>query len=140
MNVAIALLGIVGGLGVGLGLALQARRDRRLDDLLVTDGRAARATVAAVVSTGRHLSLRRVTFAVDCGGEFLQTFPFVEFGELGLVEGDGVDVRVLHDPATGALRGRIAQPAPAAPRGVDTVPIVIGLFIAALGIAASLVV
>jgi hypothetical protein len=140
VNVAIALLGIVGGFGVGLGLALQARRDRRLDDLLMTDGRAAHATVVAVVATGRHLSLRRVTFAIDGGGEFLQTFPFAEFGQLCLVEGDGVDVRVLNDAATGAVRGRLVPPAAAATRGIDTVPVAIGLFIAALGIAASLVV
>jgi hypothetical protein len=135
-----ALLGIIGGLGVGLGLASQARRDRKLDELLTDGGRATLATVTAVVATGRHLSQRRVTFTVDGGGEFVQTFPFAEFGEVGIVEGGLVEVRVIDDPMTGSLRGRLVQPAGAAQRGIDAVPLLVGLFIAALGLAAALVV
>lgn len=140
MNVGIALLGIVGGIVVAVGLGLQSRRDRALDHLLTTDGVVEDATVVAVVSTGRHLALRRVTFALDDGGEFLQTFPFSEFGQLGLGEGSPVAVRILRDPTTGDVRGRLARPAdPTTGRG-DTVPIVIGVFIAVLGLLASLVV
>jgi ABC-type phosphate transport system substrate-binding protein len=140
VNVAIALLGSIGGLVVGLGLASQARRDRQLDELLTADGRATLATVTAVVATGRHLSQRRVTVTVDGGGEFVQTFPFVEFGELGVVEGGRVDVRVIDDPATGSVRGRLVRPAGDAQRGIGTVPLAVGLFIAAVGLAAALVV
>lgn len=140
MNVAVALLGIIGGLGVGLGLASQARRDRRFDEVLTADGRATLATVTAVVATGRHLAQRRVTFAVDGGDEFVQTFPFAEFGESGMVEGGRVEVRVLDDPVTGSVRGRLVRAHEATHRGVDTVPLLIGLFIAALGLAAALVV
>jgi hypothetical protein len=140
VNVGIALLGIVGGLVVAVGLGLQSRRDSALDHLLAADGAVADATVVAVVPMGRHLALRRVTFALDDESEFLQTFPFSEFGQLGLSEGSRVTVRILHDPTTSDLRGRLARPAvPTIGRG-DTVPIVIGVFIAVLGLLASLVV
>jgi hypothetical protein len=138
VNVGLALLGIVGGLVVGGALAVQARRDRALDLVLAERGTASTATIVAVVATGRHLAFRRVTFSVAGEGEFMQTFPFIEAGSLGLVEGAQLRVVHLADPSSGVLRGRLVQPSNAPANSF--VPLVVGLFIAVLGIAAALVV
>lgn len=138
MNIGLALVGVVGGLVVGIGLAMQQRRERSLDEFLRAHADVSIATVSGVVATGRHLAFRRVTFVVDGGGTFLQTFPFVEFGSLGLVEGAQVQVRHVTDPASGQVRGRLVQAATAAPSA--RVPVAVGLFIATLGVAAALVV
>jgi hypothetical protein len=47
---------------------------------------------------------------------------------------------VIDDPATGSVRGRLVRPAGDAQRGIGTVPLAVGLFIAAVGLAAALVV
>jgi hypothetical protein len=141
VNVGVAMLGVVGGLVVGIGLALRQRRERSLDDLVRAHGAVSVATVTEIVAAGRQLAFRRVTFVLDAadgGGTFLQTFPFVEFGSLGLDVGAQVRVRQFTDPVSGQVRGRLVQ-GPAAARSAH-VPVLCGVFIVALGIAAALVV
>ena len=138
MNVGIALLGIVGGLALAIALSVQERRERALDALLRERGTPSAATVTSVVAVGRHAAFRQVTFAVDGGVSFLQTFPFPEAGSLGLIEGARVRVLHLAEPSTGVVRGRLAQTS--VPAGPSRVPIAVGVFIAVLGIVAALVV
>ena len=138
MNVGIALLGVVGGLVLAVALSAQERRERALDGLLRERGTPSTATVTSVVSVGRHAAFRQVTFAVDSGGTFLQTFSFTEIDPLGLIGGARVPVLHMADPSTGSLRGRLARAS--VPTGPSRVPIAVGLFIAVLGVAAALVV
>lgn len=138
MNVGIALLGIVSGLVLAVALSAQERRDRALDVRLREQGTPSTATVTTVVAVGRHATFRQVTFAVDDGGTFLQTFSFTEVAPLGLVVGARVPVRHLVDPATGAMQGRLVQASVAT--GPSRVPIAVGVFVAVLGIAAAAVV
>ncbi len=138
MNVGIALLGIIGGFALAIALSVQERRERALDALLRERGTPSAATVASVVAVGRHAAFRQVTFAVDGGATFLQTFPFPEAGSLGLVEGARVQVLQLAEPSTDVVRGRLARSS--VPTGPSRVPIAVGVFIAVLGVAAALVV
>lgn len=138
MNVGIALLGIVSGLVLAVAMSVQERRDRALDALLREQGTPSTATVTAVVAVGRHAAFRQVTFAVDDGRTFLQTFSFTEVAPLGLVSGARVPVRHLVDPTTGAMRGRVVQASVVT--GPSRVPIAIGVFVSVLGVAAAVVV
>ncbi len=136
MNVGIALLGVVAGLVLAVAMSVQERRERALDALLREQGTASTATVTAVVSVGRHAAFRQVTFAVDGGATFLQTFSFAEIDSLGLADGARVPVLHLAEPSTGTVRGRLARPSTSGP---SRTPIAVGVFIAVLGIAAALV-
>ena len=138
MNLGIASLGVVGGLVVGVGLWIQARRDRAFDSVLREQGIMSTAVVVSVVAVGRHLTFRRVTFALDDGGRFVQTFPFTDPTLADLDEGARVAVRHLATTPSGVVRGRLAA-SPAAP-GPTATPVLVGMFIAALGLAAALVV
>ena len=138
MNVGIALLGVTGGFVLAVALSVQERRERALDALLRERGTASTATVTSVVSVGRHAAFRQVTFAVDSGGTFLQTFSFTEIDPLGLIDGARVPVLHMADPSTGSVRGRLARAS--VPMGPSRVPIAVGVFIAVLGVAAALVV
>jgi hypothetical protein len=134
VNVGILVVGVVGGAIVGIGLGRQERNRVRRWHVLTTEGVAATGTVTEVTATGRFSAFRRVTVAVDGGGSFLQTMDRAEADRFGLAVGQRVGVwHRAGDPSDAVL-----DLAPPAPRRVP-VPVVAGVVIAVLGLAAAAV-
>lgn len=134
MNIGILLVGAIGGVVVGGGLALQERsRSRRWRDL-TTNGVRTQGTITDITSTGRFSAFRRVTVSVDGGGTFIETLGGAEADQWGLVAGGRVALWHRTGDPTDAV---LDVPRPA--RGGLMAPVIAGLLIAALGIAAALV-
>jgi hypothetical protein len=136
VNLGILLVGVVGGLVVGVGLALQERQDTRRRLRLAAEGVQATGTVTEVTATGRFSAFRRVTVQIDGGGSFVQTFDMSSALDLGLAEGKRYAVRHRVDDPADAMLDVGPSPSPRPP----SVPLVAGVVIAVLGVLAALVV
>lgn len=134
MNVGILFVGLAAGLLIGGGIELQSRSARRRDESLALDGVRLPGTITAVDPVGKYNSHRRIGVAVE-GGAFVETMPFSEAEQLGVAVGARVGALVMpHDRGV----GRIDRPvATSSRRGLG---LIVGLFIAALGVIAAFVV
>ena len=134
MNVGILLIGLVAGVVLGGGVELQLRAARRRAESLARDGIRLPGTITSVDPVGKYNSHRRIRVEVE-GGAFVETVGFLEADELGAVPGATVTALIARgDPSN----GRIDRPVEASPR--RSVGIWLGVFIAALGILAAIVV
>jgi hypothetical protein len=128
------VLGLVGGAAVGMGLGRQERQRTRRWHALTTEGVRAEGSITEVTATGRFSAFRQVAVAVDGGGSFLQTMDRVEADRFGIGVGERVGVwHRADDPSDAVL-----DLEPPAPRRVP-VPVVAGLVIVVLGLAAAVV-
>lgn len=128
------LVGLVGGLLVGGGIEMQSRVARRRVEALARDGIRLPGTITAVDAVGKYNSHRRIRVEVE-GGAFVETVPFTEADQIGVTVGASVTTLVAADDRS---NGRIDRPVDeSSRRGVG---VWLGLFIAALGLIAAVVV
>ena len=135
-NVGIALLGLVGGALVAVGLAITARQRAAVTAALVDGGERVAATVLAVAFEGRQHQWRRVRLRCDDGREVNDRLDSAVAARLALQPGDRRTVLRSRDQQAEACR--LVDVLDADANSVR-VAVVAGVVIAALGVATAFV-
>lgn len=134
-NVGIALLGLVGGVVVAVGLAVTARQRAGATAALVSGGERVGATVVTVTYEGAQRQWQRVQLRCDDGREVNDRLDSVVAAALALRQGERRDVLRSADPQ--AATCRLVDALDADARSIR-VAVISGVVIAALGVAVGL--
>jgi hypothetical protein len=134
INVGIAVLGVVGGAVVALGLTLTARQRAGATAALVESGERAAATVVSMTFEGMQRQWRRVRLRCDDGREVHDRLDSAAASRLALTLGERRTVVRSTDPQVEACRLVDALGADA---NSARVAVIAGVVIAALGVAAA---
>lgn len=135
-NVGIALVGLVGGVVVAVGLAITARQRAAVTAALTDGGERVAATVLAVAFEGRQHQWRRVRLRCDDGREVNDRLDSAVAARLDLQPGERRTVLRSRDPQAEGCR--LVDVLDADTNSVR-VAVVAGVVIAALGVAAAFV-
>lgn len=134
-HVGLAVVGVVGGAIVGVGLAVSARRRAAATAALLEHGERVRATVVSVVSQGAQLQWRTVVLRCDDGREVRDQLDSAVAARLALAPGSVL--LVVRSRRAEVAECRLVDALDADGHSVR-VAVLAGAVIAVLGLAAAL--